>query len=197
MKRKSLCMTGLCAAVLIIAGCANLKEPATQAVASAESSLAALKDDAAKYSPDALASVEGEVAALKASLDKKDYKAVMASAPKVNTAITSLKDTVAAKKAEMEAALASQWTSLSADLPKMVEAIQSRVDTLSKSRKLPKNVDKAAFDAAKSGLESMKATWAEATSASSSGNIADAVAKGQAVKDKGTEIMNQLGMTGG
>jgi len=197
MKRKSLWLTGLCAAVLIIAGCANLKEPATQAVASAESSLAALKDDAAKYAPDALASVEGEVAALKASLDKKDYKAVMASAPKVTTSITSLKDTVAAKKAEMEAALASQWTSLSADLPKMVEAIQSRVDTLSKSRKLPKNVDKAAFDAAKSGLESMKAAWAQAMSASSSGNIADAVAKGQAVKDKGTEIMNQLGMTGG
>jgi hypothetical protein len=197
MKRKSLWLTALCAATLIVAACANLKEPATQAVASAESSLAALKDEAAKYAPEALASVEAEVASLKASLDKKDYKAVMASAPKVTTAITSLKDAVAAKKAEMEAALASQWTSLSTDLPKMVEAIQSRVDTLSKSRKLPKNVDKAAFEAAKSGLESLKATWAEATSASSSGNIADAVAKAQAVKDKGTEIMNQLGMTGG
>lgn len=197
MKRKSLWLTGLCAAVLIVAACANLKEPATQAVASAESALAAMKDDAAKYAPDALAPVEAEVASLKASLDKKDYKAVMASAPNVTKAIAGLKDTVAAKKAEMEAALASQWTSLSADLPKMVEAIQSRVDTLSKSRKLPKNVDKAAFESAKSGLESLKATWTEATSAASSGAVADAVAKAQAVKEKGTEIMTQLGMTGG
>ena len=197
MKRKSLWLTSLCAAVLIVAACANLKEPATQAVATAESSLAALKDEAAKYAPDALASVEAEVASLKESLAKKDYKAVMAAAPNVTKAIAGLKDTIATKKAEMETALAAQWTSLSADLPKMVEAIQSRVDTLSKSRKLPKNVDKAAFDAAKSGLESLKATWAEATSASSSGNMADAVAKAQAVKDKGTEIMSQLGMTGG
>jgi hypothetical protein len=197
MKRKSLWLTTLCAAVLVIAACANLKEPATQAVASAEASLAALKDEAAKYAPDALTPVEAEVAAMKDSLAKKDYKTVMASGPKVTASIAALKDTIAAKKAEMEAALASQWTALSADLPKMVEAIQSRVDTLSKSRKLPKNVDKAAFEAAKSGLESLKATWAEATSASSSGNIADAVAKAQAVKDKGTEIMSQLGMTGG
>jgi len=54
----------------------------------------------------------------------------------VNSAISGLKDTVAAKKTEMEAA-SQEWTTLAADLPKMVEAIQSRVDMLSKSRKLP------------------------------------------------------------
>ena len=194
MKRKSLWLTSLCAAVLI-AACANLKEPATQAVASAESSLAAMKDEASKYAPEALAPVEAQVTSLKENLAKKDYKAVMAAAPNVTAAIASLKETVAAKKAEMDTALASQWTSLSADLPQMVEAIQSRVDTLSKSRRLPKNIDKAAFDAAKSGLESIKATWAEATSAAGSGNVADAVAKAQSVKEKGTEIMAQLGMT--
>jgi uncharacterized phage infection (PIP) family protein YhgE len=194
MKRKSLWLTSLCAAVLIVAACANLKEPARQAVASAESSLAAMRDEGAKYAPDALAAVEAQLASLKESFAKGDYKAVMAGAPKVTAAIAGLKDTITAKKAEMEAALASQCSSLSADLPKMIEAIQSRVDTLSKSRRLPKNLDKATFESAKSGLDSLKATWAEATAASSSGNVADAVAKAQAAKDKGTDIMSQLGM---
>ncbi len=154
-----------------------MKEPATQAVSSAEASLAAIKDTAAKYAPDALQSVESQVAALKDSLAKGDYKAVMASVPNVTSAISSLKDAATAKKAEIEAAVAQateQWKSLGSDLPKMIEAVQSRVDILSKSKKLPRNIDKAAFESAKTGLDTMKAGWTEASSAFSSGNVADA-----------------------
>jgi hypothetical protein len=88
-----------------------------------------------------------------------------------------------------------QWNSLSADVPKMVAAIQSRVDILGKSRKLPKNVSQAAFDSAKSGLEYMKSTWAEATSAFSSGDASSAIDKANAVKQKGNEVLQSLGMT--
>lgn len=194
--------TWLCAllALALVAGCSNMKEPATQAVAGVDSALAAVRDDAAKYAPEALAPVDAQVTALKASLAKQDYKAVMAAAPNATSAVSSLKETVAAKKTEMEAAAAKateEWQSLSTDVPKMVAAIQSRVDILSKSRKLPKNLDKAAFESAKSGLETMKASWAEASSAFSSGNAVDAVVKAQAVKEKGMEIMTALGMKAG
>jgi hypothetical protein len=94
-----------------------------------------------------------------------------------------------------KAAATEQWNSLSADVPKMVAAIQSRVDILGQSRKLPKNVSQAAFDSAKSGLEYMKSTWAEATSAFSSGDAASAVDKANAVKLKGNEVLQALGMT--
>jgi hypothetical protein len=187
-------------AVALVAGCSNMKEPASKAVASAETALASIKDDAAKYAPDALQPVESQVDALKADLAKGDYKAVMASAPNVTSAISSLRDTVSAKKAEMEGAVAKameQWTALSADVPQMISAIQSRVDILSQSKKLPKGVDKTGFESAKSGFDAMKADWTAAGSDFAAGNVTEAVDKAQSVKAKGAEVMRSLGMSSG
>jgi hypothetical protein len=184
-------------AAALIAACANQKEPATKAINEAEAALSAIKEDAAKYAPEALTGVETTVAGLKDSLGKGDYKAVLAGAGGLTTAIASLKSTAEGKKAEMQAAVAAattEWTGLAADLPQMVEAIQSRVTTLSASKKLPKNVPQESFDSAKSGLDMMKSTWTEATTAFSSGNVMDAVAKAKMVKDKGTEVLQLLGM---
>jgi hypothetical protein len=200
MMRKTKLILGLAAAALLAVGCANQKEPAMQAIASAESALNAIKDDATKYLPGDLGTVEATLSGLKDAAAKGDYKAVIAGAPALMTSLGSLKDMVGAKKSEMEAAMAaaaSEWTGLSADLPKMVEAISSRVGILSSAKKLPKNLDQASFDSAKSGLEMMKSTWTEASSAFASGNAIDAVAKAKMVKDKGAEVMQLLGMTTG
>jgi hypothetical protein len=198
MKKAS--VLAACAALLLAAGCASQKEPATKAIADAEAALAGFRDDAAKYLPDDLQSVEGTIASLKDNLQKGDYKAILAAAPELTSKLNALKDAAASKKAEMEAAIEkakSDWTGFAADLPNMVSAIQSRVDILSKSKKLPKNLDAASFDAAKSGLATMKSTWDEAMAAFGSGNALDAAAKAQQVKDKGNEVMQLLGMTSG
>jgi hypothetical protein len=193
--KKSLWFATLCAAALV-AGCSSMKEPATQAISAAESSLATVKEAAAKYAPEALAPVESQLTALKDSLAKGDFKAVMAGAPGLTSAISSLGDTVKAKQAEFEAAT-GQWTSLAADLPNMVTAIQSRVDMLSKSKMLPAAISKDAFASAKSGLDELKSSWNDASAAATSGNVLDAVAKAQAIKAKGAEIMAALGMKTG
>lgn len=185
------------AAVLLAVGCANQKEPATQAVASAESALAEVRDQAAQYVPEQLAGVETALAGLKDSLGKGDYKAVLAAAPKLATDVAALKD---AAGTAMSAALEQangEWTALAADLPNMVGAIESRVNILSKSRRLPAGLDKEGLDAAKAGLDGMKATWTDAGNAFASGNVMDAVKMAQDVKTKGTEIMAALGMTTG
>jgi hypothetical protein len=79
----------------------------------------------------------------------------------------------------------------------MVDAIQSRVDILSKSHHLPKGVTKDSLAAAKTGLTAMKSTWGEATTAAGSGDFTTAMSKAQAVKDQATKIMQSLGMTSG
>ena len=84
------------AAALLAVGCANQKEPATQAVASAESALAEVRDQAAQYVPEQLEGVETALAGLKDSLGKGDYKAVLAAAPKLATDVASLKDAAGA-----------------------------------------------------------------------------------------------------
>ncbi len=196
MFKRSFLITAV-AMLALAAGCANQKGPATKAIGDAEAAIAAFKDDASRLLPNDLSSVETTVAGLKDNLAKGDYKAVLAAAPELTKKITELRDATAAKKAEWEAATAAakeQWTAYAADLPKMLEAIQSRVDILGKARRLPKNVSKEAFDGAKAGLDWMKSNWAEANDAFNSGNAIDAATKAQAVKDKGAEVLKQLGL---
>lgn len=188
---------GLILAAFLLAACASQKGPAEKAVTDIEASLAPIRDDAAKYASTELQQVEDGLASLKDNLSKQDYKAVVAAAPAVSAQLSALEQTVNTKRAEAQAAMAAasdQWKTLSAEVPDMVSAIQSRVDILGKSKRLPKNVSSDAFQAAKDGLDFMKSTWAEATAAFGAGDPVNAVSKAQAVKDRGTEVLAQLGM---
>jgi Prokaryotic membrane lipoprotein lipid attachment site len=197
MKKSSVWLLALLAAVAL-AGCAMQKAPAEQAVASAETALAAVRDQAQKYVPDQLQAVQAQLDSAKDSLAKGDYKTVLAAAPQLNAAISSLKDAASAKQAETEAALAKAkdaWGPLSSDVPKMVDAISSRVDVLSKSRHLPKGVTKQTLASAKSSVDTMKSAWNDASNAAGAGDYSSAVSKGQAVKDQATQVMQSLGMS--
>ena len=79
-------------------------------------------------------------------------------------------------------------------LPGMIASIKSRIDVLSKSRKLPANLDKEKFEGAKNGLAEIEKAWGEASSAFKEGGLADALAKAKSVKEKAVEIMTTLGM---
>ncbi|HEY4369349.1 MAG TPA: hypothetical protein VGN07_19105 [Steroidobacteraceae bacterium] len=187
----------LVAAAALVAGCSGQKEPANNAVTGIETTLNSIHDDAMKYAATELQQADAGLAALKDSLAKKDYKSVLAAAPAVSAQVAALQSSVAAKKAEAQAAMAAagdQWRVLSADVPNMVSAIQSRIDTLSQAKKLPKTLTADAFQSAKDGLEFMKTTWSEATQQFGTGNAVDAVAKANTVKDKGAEVLKLLGM---
>jgi len=182
-----------------LVGCMTQKAPAEQAVASAETSLGAIRDTAQKYAPEQLQIVDSQLTAMKDSLAKGDYKAVLAAAPNVNSSIAGLKDIAEQKKAAADAALAKAkdaWGPMSTEVPKMVDAVQSRVDTLSKSHHLPKGVTKDKVASAKAALDSMKSGWSDASNAASSGDFTTAVSKAQAVKDQAADAMKSLGMSG-
>jgi chromosome segregation ATPase len=190
-------LLALAATTLMLFACANQKEPAEKAVAQVESSLAEFRADAEKYAAEELKGVEDSVAKLKANLTRKDYQAVVLGAPAVASSVRSLKETVATKKADMEAVMAAaqaEWADISAKMPQMVETLQSRIDTLSKSRKLPSGVDKATFESVKTDFETVKTQWAEASSEFASGMSADAVRKARNAKTMGESILVRLGM---
>jgi len=196
MKKPSFWVLATLAAVLI-AACANQRAPAEQAVTAAESALTNIRDMANRYAPDQLQAVDAQLNGVKDSLAKGDYKGVLAAMPALNTAISNLKDTATVNQQQAEAASAKAkdaWGPLSSDVPKMVDAISSRVDILSKSHHLPKGVTKDTLAAAKSGLDSMKSAWSDASNAATSGDYTTAVSKGQAVRDQASQIMQSLGM---
>lgn len=170
--------------------CAGAKAPAEQAIKTAEDALNASKAEAMKYIPDQVKGVEDALQAAKDSFAKGDYAAAASAATTVAAKAKDLASAAAAKKDE----LMKSWEEMSAGLPKTIDDIKSRVAALSKGRTLPKGVDKAKLQSAKSGLEEIGKAWDEANAAFKQGSVADALAKAKGIKEKAAEIMSGLGM---
>src|SRR4029450_3487288 len=93
------------------------KAPAAVAISAAQSALDSIKGEAAKYVPSQVGAAESAIASAQdAAAKTKDLAAA-----------------AAAKKAE----LAKTWEDMSGGLPKMAEAIKSRVDILSQRQNIP------------------------------------------------------------
>ena len=190
MVKRWCALTMLVFAGMLLSACASDKVPAETALKAAESAVTATVAEASKYVPDEAKGLQDRLNGLKDSFAKGEYKTVLAGAPDLTAQAKALADTAAAKKAE----LAKSWADLSGGLPKVLETIQGRVDILSKAKTLPANVDRATVDGAKTGLDSMNKAWADAQASFSAGNLADALAKANALKSQAAELMTKLGM---
>jgi hypothetical protein len=162
----------LCSTAILFVACANQMEPAKNALDNINTTLNSVSADAQKYVPDQFADAQTKVAALNASFEKKDYAAVVAGAPAVLAEVNGLTGAAAAKKDEMVKALGNEWRSLAASVPQSLGAVQTRIDALSKTKHVPKDID---LGAAKSGLADATSAWDKAQEAFKAGNPADAV----------------------
>ena len=187
----------LALAALALAGCANKMEPAKKAIADIEAAVAVAGEDATRYIPDQVQAVNDQVANLKAMFDRKDYNGVLKAAPAVQTQAQGLAAAAAAKKTEMMDQYAAEWSTLADSIPEAVAAIQSRVEVLSKSRKLPAGMDKAKLDSVKAGLDEANTMWTQATQAQASGDLEQAVSLAQQVKTRTDALLSELGMSPG
>lgn len=176
---------------IFLLACGQDSKPAAMAVKAAEEAVNAAKTEAAKYVPDQVKSLEESLAALKGKFDRKEYKAVVTEAQELAGRAKQVTEAAKLKKEELTAS----WTSISQELPGMVERIQSKVDLLSQARKLPAELSTEKFDEAKAGLAAVKEEWARAMESFKTGNVADAVASAQAIREKAKKTMEILGLT--
>lgn len=177
---------------LLLTGCGN-KQPATNAVTQAEAALTPVRDDASRYAPDELKAADATLAKMKEDLSKEDYKGVVSAVPQFNTQMKTLQEALVQQQT-LAAAAQNEWDTLNAQVPKAIEAIQVRVDAL-KGQKLPKEITKENYEAAKTDLETLKSTWTEATTAATAGNTQEAADKGRTVMSKAEELKTELGMS--
>ncbi len=179
------------AAAMMIAGCGS-RGTAQNVVGQADGMVSKVKEEAALTAPMELKAAETTLAHMKQNFDDRNYKVVTDDVAQFNTQMDALKAAMAEKQVA-EASASQEWSTLNAEVPKSVEAIQARVDSL-KPEALPKNVTKEELEAAKTELESLKSTWAEATEAASASKTVEAVDKGHIVQAKAEELKNSLGM---
>ncbi len=186
--RKWFSVIALVMVALFFVACSRDKGPAEAAIKAAEEALNASKAEASKYVPDQVKSVEDALKAAKDQFAKGEYTGALNAAKDLPAKAKDLGSAAAAKKAE----LTKSWEELSGSVPKMIEAIKTKVDTLEKSKKLPKGMDKGKVEGAKAGLAEVTQGWTDADNAAKAGNLTEAMAKGKTVKDKATEIMSTL-----
>src|SRR3954468_1608573 len=173
------------AAAMMIAGCGS-RSTAQNVVGQAENSLNELRGDASVAAPNELKAADATFAHMKQNFDQREYKVVIADVPQFNTQMNAVKTAIETKQ-NGDLAATQEWSTLNNEVPKAVEEIQAKVDSL-KPTALPKDVTKDELATAKADLETMKATWAEATAAASAGKTVDATAKGRTVQAKANEL---------
>jgi len=175
----------------LLAACGSSdKGPAEAAIKAAEEAVNAAKADAMKFVPDQANSLDAALAAVKDKFTKGDYKAALSDAQSLASKAKDVASAASAKKAE----LTKSWEDMSAGLPRVVDAIKSRVDILSQAKKLPAGMTADKLAEAKSGLAEITQQWTAATEASKGGNLMDAIAKATAVKKKAAEVLTTLNM---
>ena len=183
-----------CAAVLLISGCAKHQMEAKKDVDKIEDSLKDIRADAERYAPDGLKSVDSQLARFKSDIDAKNFDDVVAGTPQLEKAVDSLKAAIASGKkhaAEAAAVAKTEWESLNATVPAMVEKIDARVAELDK-RKMFRGIKKEDFENAKSTFSTMKTTWAEAEEDAKAGKTVRAADKGKSAKELGDQLCETL-----
>jgi hypothetical protein len=175
---------------VFLAACSISKEPAEKAIKSAETAFNAVKEDALKYAPVETRDVEKAILAAKDKYDRNEYDAAFKAATALPDRINQLVTLAAMRKAEW----VKNWEAISKDMTTMMDALQARIDELSKRKKLPPGIDKAKLDEARAAQASITQMWTEAKNTYAAGQLTDAVTKAKSARDKAVEAMTGLGL---
>src|SRR4029453_16095016 len=81
-------------------GCGMQKQPAQRAVAETQAAISSLRSDAASIASDDLMALDESLAALKADLERQDYKAVMAASRVLMARVGAVQGADPTQKAE-------------------------------------------------------------------------------------------------
>lgn len=169
--------------------CSSDKEPAEAAVTGLESAAAAAKPNIEQFAADRLAGVDAAVAAVRTKFDGGNYAGALADVQGATDTLTAAAEAAAARRAQ----LATDWASF-AGMPATIGQVKSKVAELSAMRRLPRGMDRAQFDGAKSSLESATGLWDEASNAHAKGDLVVAVSKAKDAKPIVDSLMTTLGL---
>ncbi|MCM2313605.1 MAG: hypothetical protein NDJ92_00445 [Thermoanaerobaculia bacterium] len=183
---RKLFVVGLMILALLAAGCS--KAPAEAALKVADEAIANVKPEAEKYVPEQFNALTAAAADARAKFDAKDYKGALTAAQALPAQADEVMKAAAAKKEE----LMKQWADMQGSLPAMVQSLTEKIGGLAAMKKLPKGVDAAMVETAKTSLADVTAGWTAASDAFTAGDITGAIAKAGDVKTKAEQLSTML-----
>lgn len=176
--------------LLLAAACASAKGRAEADTAAAERAVAALPADAANVVPEQVTPLTDAVNQGKDQLAKGDYAAASASVRQVPVQAKLVSESLAARKA----ALAATLDTLSAAMPRNLAAIKAKLDSIGKTKRLPRGLDEQQLQEAKDTYTAGTAEWAEVMQSYQAGELANAMSRAQALKSRVSRSLMALGL---
>jgi hypothetical protein len=186
-------IVALAAVALAVVACSQ-KDPAQEAVAAAESALAAVYEDAQKYLPERYAEVKAELEAGRKALDEERYAEAIAAVKDVPADAEALSKEVVAAKQQKLSELNAEWARLSGSLPGLLTNIGARLSELGSMRRLPAGMDKQVLDEANAAYASARSAWDEAGAAFAAGDLETAVARARDAEGTAQDLVARLGL---
>jgi hypothetical protein len=177
--------------LLLLAACTDRKEAAEQAVVEARNSVAAMREDAARYAPDELARAENSLGELERNLAGGEYDAVIDGAPELKRKVGAAAATVAGSRKAANHAIANavmRWNQLDQRVPPLLALAEERAKAMSK-----KGSGTALADT-EAAIAELRASWLQAGSAFASGRPEDAVQQADQIERRTRELLQRLGV---
>ena len=192
MSIKSVAAAFALAACIGLAGCASQKEPAEQALAAIEETLKTSGAEIREYLPERAADIEAKVAALRASMEQKDYGDVVTESA---AAADDLKRAIAdsrVARAKARAAMEREWDELLASMPPMIAAIDKKIAV--QGNKPPAGMDRDAWKQLVQNYDAARDAWGSTAAGMKKETFEATVKAGRDAKVTISGIRDQLGL---
>jgi DNA repair exonuclease SbcCD ATPase subunit len=187
---KAFVTAAIAALCLGVAACASQKEPAEQALAALETKFQEAAAEIRKYLPERHAELEASVASLRDAMAQEDYGDVVKGAA---AAQESLKRAIAdsrVARAQMLAAMDTEWTELTQSVPKMIDAMDKKIT--SQRGRPPKGMTSDAWKQTIADYDAARDTWSKAAAEMSRATFEQSVLAARDAKARIEAIMATL-----
>ncbi len=182
----------IAAAAIALAGCASKKEPAEQALADIEKSLADSGARLQRYLPERHQEIEASVKALHEALAQENYGDVLSDAPAVADELRRAIADSAIRRAQVRVEMEAEWADLIKTIPAMIEAMDRKIAV--QGRRPPEGMDQAGWKAMIDSYDAIRDGWGKAAAEMTSANFEDTVLVGRDTKAKIAAMMETLGI---
>jgi hypothetical protein len=187
----------LVALALIVAatpGCSQ-KDPAAEAIAAAEQSLADVHESAMKYLPDQYDVIKADLEKARKAFEEQKYADALATVKTIPARAQQLGEDAAAAKEAATAQLTETWNTLSGSIPERLAQLEVRLAELGKLRQLPAGIEQKSINIAESSVEWARKEWDEASAAFAAGKLEEAAKLAKVVDTLLVTGMTVVGLT--
>ena len=187
----------LVALALIVAappGCSQ-KDPAAEAIAAAEQSLADVHESAMKYLPDQYDVIKADLEKARKAFEEQKYADALAAVKTIPARAQQLGEDAATAKEAATAQLTETWNALSGSIPERLAQLEARLAELGKLRQLPAGIEQKSINIAESSVEWARKEWDEASGAFAAGKLEEAAKLAKAVDTLLVTGMTVVGLT--